>query len=800
MSGKDVTFSVKGMTCAACSNRVEKGLTRLEGVEQADVNLATEKATVRYQPETVSPDQLVQKVKDLGYDVETERVEMEIQGMTCAACSNRIEKGLSRMEGVEKATVNLAMERGQIVYHPAMVDVADLKHRIKSLGYEATLRNEEKEESKQQNKKKDKQTQRLLFSIILSIPLFLGMVHMWGPLRALVPEVLTHPWLQLLLATPVQFWIGWPFYRGAYRSLKNGSANMDVLVAVGTSAAYFYSLYVVIRGEGGLYFETSAIIITLILLGKWLESRAKGQTSEAIRKLMGMQAKTAVVIQDGQEREVPVDEVMVGDQIRVRPGEKIPVDGEVIHGQSAVDESMLTGESIPVDKGEGDQVIGGTINKNGLLTFRATKVGKETALAQIIRVVEEAQGAKAPIQRLADRISGVFVPVVLAIAIGTGLIWYFLLTPGNVEVALVHLTAVLVIACPCALGLATPTSIMVGTGKGAAEGILYKGGHHLENTRRIDTVVLDKTGTVTSGEPVLTDVIPAGPFQREDLLRWAATSEQPSEHPLARSIVEGAKKEGIPLGTTESFEAIPGFGIVAKVDGKDCRVGTRRLLKERGVDFSYMEDEMDRLEASGKTAMLVAVDGELAGVIAVADTVKETSAEAVRQLKELGIEVWMITGDNERTARSIAEQVQIQYVRSGVLPTDKAEEVKRLQQKGRRVAMVGDGINDAPALATADIGMAMGTGTDVAMEAADLTLMRGDLRAIPAAIRLSRYTMRNIKQNLFWAFFYNSVGIPIAAAGLLAPWLAAAAMAFSSVSVVTNSLRLKRVSIMESES
>lgn len=799
MTEKEVMLPIQGMTCAACSNRIEKGISGMDGVEQASVNLTTEKATIRYDPEQTSPDRLIDKVKDLGYDVPTETVELEIRGMTCAACANRVEKGLSRMDGVEQATVNLTTERSQVKYNPAMAEVSDLIGKVRDLGYDAAPREEGGEGDDHRRQETQRQQKKLILSAILSTPLFLGMFHMWGPFSALVPDFLMNPWFQLALATPVQFWIGWQFYRGAWKSLKNGSANMDVLVAIGTSAAYFYSLYAVYKGKGGLYFETSAIIITLILLGKWLEARAKGQTSEAIQKLMGLRAKTAVVIREGEEQEVPVEEVSVGDLIRVRPGEKIPVDGEVKEGRSAVDESMLTGESLPVDKGEGDEVIGGTINKNGMLTFRANKVGKETALAQIIRVVEEAQGAKAPIQRLADRISGVFVPVVLVIAFLTGLLWYFLLEPGSVETAMVHLTAVLVIACPCALGLATPTSIMVGTGKGAEEGILFKGGHHLENTQQIDTVVLDKTGTITRGEPEVTDVEPMASFKREELIRLAASAEQPSEHPLARAIVEGAKGEGLDLMKAESFEAIPGHGIIAQVNNQEVWVGTRRLFSEGGVDPAALEERADRLEESGKTAMLVAVDRKLAGVIAVADTVKETSAEAVRQLKALGIDIWMITGDNERTARAIAQQVGIQNFRAEVLPEDKADEVKGLQKEGRRVAMVGDGINDAPALATADIGMAMGTGTDVAMEAADLTLMRGDLRAIPAAIRLSRSTMKNIRQNLFWAFFYNSVGIPVAAAGLLAPWVAGAAMAFSSVSVVTNSLRLKRVPVMKNE-
>jgi Cu+-exporting ATPase len=545
-----------------------------------------------------------------------------------------------------------------------------------------------------------------------------------------------------------------------------------------------------------LYFETSAIIITLILLGKLLEARAKGRTSEAIQKLMNLQAKKAVVVRNGEEVEIPVEEVVEGDIVRVRPGEKIPVDGIVLEGHSAVDESMITGESIPVDKSEGDEVIGATLNKNGTLTFRATKVGKDTALSQIIRIVEEAQGSKAPVQRLADRIAGIFVPIVIAVAVSTFLLWYFVLDPGNLEKAILNLTAVLVIACPCSLGLATPTSIMVGTGKGAENGILFKGGQYLEETHRINAIILDKTGTITKGEPELTDVLPANGWSEERLLQWAASAERASEHPLAQAIVRGALKREVELLPSDRFEAVPGHGIQAEIEGKSVLIGTIKLMREHGISVEGLEKDKEHLEEEGKTVMLVAVDGQLAGLIAVADTVKETSAQAIRQLKDLGIEVWMVTGDNERTAKAIAAQVGIDHIRAEVLPEDKAKVVKRLQDEGKTVAMVGDGINDAPALAAADIGMAVGTGTDVAIEAADVTLMGGDLRTIPAAIRLSRFTMRNIKQNLFWAFFYNSIGIPVAAAGLLAPWIAGAAMAFSSVTVVSNALRLKRVQLL----
>ncbi|SFF85156.1 Cu+-exporting ATPase [Planifilum fulgidum] len=792
MADKRLTMEIKGMTCAACASRIEKGLRRMAGVVDAQVNLARERASVVYDDDRLSPVEVADKIRDLGYDVVTEKAELDIRGMTCAACARRIEKGLARLEGVIRADVNLATERGTVEYYPAALDVAEIVKKVKDLGYDASPR---KDRANLREAEIRVQKRRFLIAAFLSAPLLWSMLHMGGPLSVLVPDLLMNGYVQWLLATPVQFYAGWPFYRGAYKNLKNGSANMDVLVALGTSAAYFYSLYLLLTGGDAFYFETSAIIITLILLGKLLEAVAKGRTSEAIQKLMGLRAKTAVVIRDGREREIPVEEVEKGDLIRVRPGEKIPVDGVVVEGRSAVDESMLTGESIPVDKQPGDEVIGATINKHGTLTFRATKVGKETALAQIIRVVEEAQGAKAPIQRLADRISGVFVPVVVLIAIGTFLLWYLALDPGNIERAILNLTAVLVIACPCALGLATPTSIMVGTGKGAEVGILFKGGQHVENAHRIDTVVLDKTGTITKGEPEMTDVRPLGNRTEEELLRLAASAEKPSEHPLAQAIVRGARERGIEPTAAENFQAVPGKGIEAVVDGRRVLIGTRKWLEENGVDTAAAETAMETLEEQGKTVMLVAADGKPAGWIAVADTVKPTSADAIRELKRMGLQVWMLTGDNERTARAIARQAGIEHIRAEVMPGDKAEEVKRLQAEGRKVAMVGDGINDAPALAVADIGMAIGTGTDVAIETADVTLMRGDLRAIPAAIRLSRLTMRNIKQNLFWAFFYNAVGIPVAAAGYLAPWLAAAAMAFSSVSVVSNSLRLKRVKI-----
>ncbi|WP_124728175.1 heavy metal translocating P-type ATPase [Staphylospora marina] len=800
MTIRDITLPIEGMTCAACAARIEKGLKRLDGVEDARVNFALEQATVRWNPGKISVKELEAKVRDLGYAVRTETVELEIGGMTCAACAARIEKGLRRMDGVVEATVNLALERATVELLPGTVSPDRLIAKVERLGYTARLKTGETPRDSR-TEEAGKRRRRLLISVLLSIPLLWTMVsHFTFTSWMWVPEFLMNPWVQLLLATPVQFWIGGPFYVGAYKALKNRSANMDVLVALGTSAAYFYSLFLILTRPPDhhmpeLYFETSAILITLILLGKWLEFRAKGRASDAIRRLMGLRARSATVLRDGKEVRIPVEEVIPGDLLIVRPGEKIPVDGTVTDGRSAVDESMLTGESIPVDKKPGDPVTGATVNGHGALTVRAERVGKDTVLAQIIRVVEEAQGSKAPIQRIADRISGIFVPVVVAIAVAVFCLWLFILSPGQFSTALENAIAVLVIACPCALGLATPTSIMAGSGRAAEAGILFKGGEHLEIAHRIDTVVLDKTGTVTRGEPVLTDVISAGNLEEREWLRLAAGAEIRSEHPLARAVVEGIRARNIEAGEPERFDAVPGHGIRAVVDGREVLAGNRRWMTENGIDIREALPRLEELESAGKTAMMFAVDGAWSGIVAVADPVKETSREAIGQLHELGIEVIMITGDNRRTAKAVADQAGIGKVMAEVLPEGKASAVKELQRQGRKVAMVGDGINDAPALAVADLGMAMGTGTDVAMETADITLMRGDLRAIAGAMRISRLTMRNIRQNLFWALFYNSLGIPVAAAGLLKPWVAGAAMAFSSVSVVLNALRLQRVKL-----
>ena len=798
---KEATLQITGMTCAACSNRIEKGLKKIEGVKEANVNLALERSTIIFDPSKTSPQAFEEKIEKLGYGVVSEKAEFAITGMTCAACSTRIEKGLNKLEGVTRASVNLALETASVEYSPSQIAPQDITQRVEKLGYGAKLKLEEKEEEQSYREKElSKQKGKFWFAFILSVPLLWAMVsHFTFTSFIPLPHMLMNPWVQLALATPVQFVVGKQFYVGAFKALRNKSANMDVLVALGTSAAYFYSLYFSLKSLGSsahtnqLYYETSAILITLILLGKLFEASAKGRSSEAIKKMMGLQAKTAVVIRDGAEVEIPVEEVQKGEVIFIKPGEKVPVDGEIIEGQSALDESMLTGESVPVDKNIGDKVIGSTLNKNGFLKIKATNVGRETALAQIIKVVEEAQGSKAPIQRLADYISGIFVPIVVGIALLTFFVWYIWIAPGEFAPALEKLIAVLVIACPCALGLATPTSIMAGSGRAAEFGILFKGGEHLEATHKIDTILLDKTGTVTNGTPELTDVRIAQGYEENELLQLVASAERLSEHPLAQALVAGIKNKGIEIQDPLSFEAIPGYGVKATVQERELLVGTRKLMNQHKVNIDTALEEMTNIEREGKTAMLVALDGKYAGMLAVADTIKATSKEAVSRLKEMGLEVMMITGDNSQTAQAIGMQAGIEHVIAEVLPEGKAEEVKKLQQQGKKVAMVGDGINDAPALALADIGMAIGTGTDVAMEAADITLMRGDLMSIADAIEMSRKTISNIKQNLFWAMGYNTLGIPIAAVGLLAPWVAGAAMAFSSVSVVLNALRLQRV-------
>jgi Cu+-exporting ATPase len=811
MAEERATLPITKMHCANCAFTVERSLKKVEGVTGAAVNFATEQASLMFDPTRLKPADLVARVEDAGYGVVTAKVELPITGMTSASCAATVERALNKkVPGVIDAVVNLATERATVEYIPGMTTVAALVEAIEKAGYgvvrAAADAREPLEDVEAQARKAEitDQTRKFWVGVAFALPLFL--LSMARDFR-LLGEWAHAPWtdwLFLALATPVQFYTGWDYYVGSYHALRNRTANMDVLVALGSSVAYLFSLVVLMfRPEGQhVYFETSAVIITLIKLGKLLEARAKGRTGEAIRKLMGLRPKTARVVRDGAETDVPVEEVRVGDLVVVRPGERIPVDGVVVAGNSAVDESMLTGESLPVDKGLGDEVVGATINKQGLLKFEATRVGAETALAQIIRLVQEAQGSKAPIQRLADQVAGVFVPAVIAITLVTFALWWAF--GGDFTAAMIRLVAVLVIACPCALGLATPTAIMVGTGKGAELGILFKNSEALETAHRLQVVVLDKTGTLTVGEPVVTDVL-----GDEQTLRLAASAERGSEHPLAQAIVAEAEARGLTLSDLRDFEAVAGHGISAAVDGHSVLVGKPAWLEAENGSLGELSAEVERMQAQAKTAVVVAVDGKAAGVIGIADTLKEGSAEAIANLQRLGLETVMLTGDNQRTAESIAAQVGLDRVLAEVLPADKAAQVKQLQTGGRLVAMVGDGINDAPALAQADVGIALGSGTDVAIETADVTLMRGDLRVVPQALALSRATMRTIKQNLFWAFFYNGILIPVAAGALaplpwpwipdilrqLHPVLAAFAMAFSSITVVSNSLRLRRARV-----
>ncbi len=815
---KTEQLKITGMTCAACAKAVEKAVVKLEGISKASVNFATEKLHLEYDDAKLSTELIKTAVEKAGYhaleETRAKEITMAVSGMTCAACARNIEKAVGKLEGVESGTVNFATEKATIQYDPARIRLSEIKDAIAKAGYKALdAQVGSKTDEDRVRKQKEIRTlwTKFIVSGVFSIPLlYIAMVPMISFVNLPFPGgldpmqyPLVYALVELILVIPVLI-AGNKFYSVGFRAIIRRSPNMDSLIAMGTSAAVLYSIYSTFRiaeGEFGhvedLYFETAGVIITLILLGKSLEAVSKGKTSEAIKKLMGLAPKTAIVIQDGKEILMPIEEVEVGDILLVKPGEKIPVDGEVLEGSSSVDESMLTGESIPVEKKAGDKVIGASINKNGLLKFKATKVGSDTALAQIVKLVEDAQGSKAPIAQMADIVSGYFVPIVFAIAIISALAWYI---SGQGEVfALTIFISVLVIACPCALGLATPTAIMVGTGKGAENGVLIKGGEALESTHKIKTIVFDKTGTITEGRPEVTDVLATELIDREKLLQIAASAEKGSEHPLGEAIVRGAEKENLSIIQIDRFNNIPGHGIEVELDGKTVYLGNRKLMLSKEVDLTSLESESDRLASEGKTPMYISFGSQLAGIIAVADIVKESSAAAIKQLHQMGIEVAMITGDNRRTAEAIAKEVGIDRVLAEVLPEDKANEVKKLQAEGKKVAMVGDGINDAPALAQADIGIAIGSGTDVAMESADIVLMRSDLMDVPTAIQLSKSTIRNIRQNLFWAFAYNIAGIPVAAGILYAlggprlnPILAAAAMSLSSVSVLTNALRLKR--------
>lgn len=830
MSEQQITLPVMGMTCANCVASVERNSKKADGVTNAVVNFASERVTVTYDtavtdPKTVTTD-VIERVKKAGYEIPTATTELPLLGMTCANCANTIERQLNKVDGVLEASVNFASERATVTYAPGAVTRPELVAAVRKAGYDVVESEGDDDledaEAVARQKEIQHQQKRFIVGVIFSTPLFLlsmlrdlGVLGMWSH----------EPWVNWFfwaLATPVQFYVGWDYYVGAYKSLRNRSANMDVLVALGSSVAYFYSVAVTIALTMGstaldmhVYFETSAVIITLIVLGKLLEARAKGQTSEAIKKLMGLQAKSARVVRNGVEVDIPIAEVIAGDIVIVRPGEKVPVDGVVSDGRSTIDESMITGESLPVEKTVGDAVIGATINKQGLLKFEATKVGKETALAQIIKMVEQAQGSKAPIQRQVDRVAAYFVPAVIILAVLTFGIWY--IATGDFVAAMLRLTAVLVIACPCAMGLATPTSIMVGIGKGAEYGILFKNSESLEQAHKLTAVVLDKTGTITKGKPAVTDVVASKQFSvngsgqglsvTDYLLQLAASAERGSEHPLGESIVIAAQEKGLALSEPTAFEGIAGHGIAATVDGHNVLLGNLRLMEREFVNLNGLGIKAEQLQNEAKTAMWLSVDGQASAIIGVADTIKDSSKEAIENMHALGLTVVMMTGDNQATAEAIAAEVGIDRVFAEVLPGDKANYVSQLQEEGFVVGMVGDGINDAPALAQANVGMAIGTGTDVAMEAADVTLMRGDLRSVAQAIKLSKATMKNIKENLIWAFGYNIVLIPIAAGILapvtgapeflqqLSPILAAGAMAFSSISVVSNSLRLKRVTL-----
>jgi len=801
-----IEIPITGMTCATCAVRNEKALRKVSGVDAVAVNFATEHASVTYDPEAATLDDVIAAVDQAGYGVVTQTETLAVLDMTCASCVARVEKSLKSVPGVITANVNLATERATVAYLPGQVTHEMLVGAVVGAGYGVA----DQPADSAAPAAADAETagrraayRRLQLKVVagaaLSVIVFAGSMHGWFPF---LPAFMKSGWFVWALATPVQFWVGWQFYKGAFAAARHRTTNMNTLIAMGASAAYFYSAAGVLfpgffahRGLGTpMYFDSAALIITLILFGRMLEARAKGQTGEAIKRLIGLQPRTARVVRDGVEVDLPVAQVARGDLVLVRPGERIPVDGVVVDGGSAVDESMLTGEPIPVVKEAGDEVIGATINTTGAFTFKATKVGAETALAQIVRLVEQAQGSKPPIARMADVIAGYFVPIVIGIATLTFVVWLAFGPSPALNYALLNFVAVLVIACPCALGLATPTAIMVGTGKGAENGVLIRDGASLETAHKLTTIVLDKTGTITEGRPTVTDVLPADGFAADEVLRLAAGAERGSEHPLGAAIVQAAQARDLDVPAATSFAAHAGIGVRALVDGREVVVG-----KAQSRDVAAADDHAHDLSSQGKTPVSVFVDGRPAGVIGIADTVKPGSAAAIRRLHDLGLEVIMLTGDHRQTAAAVGREVGLDRVVAEVLPEQKAEQIKLLQGEGKRVAMVGDGINDAPALAQADVGIAIGTGTDVAMEAADITLIAGDLQPVVTAIALSRRTIAVVKQNLFWAFAYNVALIPLAAGVfypafgvLLNPIFAAAAMGLSSVSVVTNSLRLRR--------
>jgi len=815
---KRIDLPITGMSCASCASRIQNALAQVKGVYNAAVNFAAERATIHYNPSEASVSEFIKIITDQGYGVSVSKTNIPVKGMTCASCVQKVQKALSSMNGVLSAEVNFATEKASVEYIPSQTGMGDFKKALRDIGYDIVEVEKGEDIVEKERQEREKELSRLKFRLIagaaLTISIFVLMLWEKAGLSSFIeiPEQINFL-IQFIIQSPVQFWVGWQFYKGAIAAARHRTTNMNTLIAVGTSAAYIYSVIATffpsvfeIKGySANVYFDTAATIIVLILLGRFFEARAKGKTSEAIKKLMGLQAKTARVVRAGTERDILIEELEIGDIVVVRPGEKIPVDGVVKDGYSLVDESMISGESIPVEKKAGDEVVGSTINKTGSFRFEAARIGKDTMLSQIINMVQEAQGSKPPIARLADKIASIFVPAVIGIAAFTFVIWYYFGPVPSFTYAMLNFIAVLIIACPCALGLATPTSIMVGTGKGAENGILIRSGEALETAHKINTVVFDKTGTLTKGKPEVTDIIVGagrdlpGVIEENDILMLAASAEKGSEHPLGEAIVNKAKEMGTGLKDPEDFQAVPGHGIKARIDGRNVRLGNANFMEDESINIGKLAIKVEQLSAEGKTPMFVASDGNIIGIIAVADTIKENSADALKSLRKIGIEVVMITGDNRRTADAIARQAGIDRVFAEVLPEDKAKKIQELQGEGKIVAMVGDGINDAPALAQADVGIAIGTGTDVALEASDITLIGGDLRGVVASIALSRATVRNIKQNLFWAFAYNIILIPVAAGALfpffgilLNPMLAAAAMGLSSVTVVTNALRLKR--------